>query len=65
VSTLWLIPLGLGAVGALARAVTVRMLTRQVEALRESMRPLRAQRDARRGIPAPGPGDRRPGRRAV
>ena len=64
-STLWLIPLGVGAVGALAGALTVRALTREVDALREAMRPLRAQRDARRGIPAPGPGDRRPGRRAV
>ena len=64
-STLWLIPLGLGAVGALAGAVTVRMLTREVEALREAMRPLRAQREARRGMPGPGPADRRHGGRAV
>jgi hypothetical protein len=64
VSTLWLIPLGVGAVGALAGALTLRALTREVDALREAMRPLRAQR-ARRGIPASGPAHRRHGGRAV
>jgi hypothetical protein len=65
VSTLWLIPLGVGAVGALAGALTVRALTREVDALREAMRPLRAQRDARRGMRAPGPPQRTHGGRAV
>jgi hypothetical protein len=65
VSTLWLIPLGVGAIGALAGALTVRALTREVDALREAMRPLRTQRTARRGIPASGPADRSPGGRAV
>jgi hypothetical protein len=58
VSTLWLIPLGVGAVAALAGALTVRTLTREVDALREAMRPLRARREARRAIPASG-SDRR------
>jgi hypothetical protein len=64
-SALWLIPLAVGALGALAGALTVRRLTREVEALRQAMRPLRAHRDAGRGARAPGRANRADGGRAV
>lgn len=41
-STLWLLPLAIGAVGSAALGLATRRLAREVEALRGAMRPLRA-----------------------
>ena len=43
-SSFWLVPLALGAVGAVALGVTARWLNRQVEELQRAMRPLRTGR---------------------
>lgn len=46
-SDVWLVPLGVGAAGALALVLAIRKLNSAAESLRESMRPLRV--NARRG----------------
>jgi hypothetical protein len=51
-SSLWLLPLGVGAAGAVLLGLANRKLARELEALRQAVRPLRAR---------PGPAD--PGRR--
>ena len=46
-SDLWLVPLGVGAGGALALVLAIRKLNTGVSQLRDSMRPLRV--NSRRG----------------
>lgn len=53
-SRLWLLPLVVGGAGAGLLVVANRRLVRELEALRQAIRPLRA----RTGSPA-GPGNRR------
>lgn len=45
-SVLWLMPLGVGALGALAIGIATRKLARNLEALEQAVRPLRAARGA-------------------
>lgn len=47
-SAVWLAPLGVGAVGAVALSALASRLRRQVEDLQKSMRPLRTGRDRSR-----------------
>jgi hypothetical protein len=49
VSPLWLLPLGVGAAGALLLALANRRLAREVAALRAALRPLRAHPGAAGG----------------
>lgn len=53
-SDLWLLPLGIGAGGAVLLAVTIKRLNADVAALKESMRPLRVEARRTRGNSGPG-----------
>jgi hypothetical protein len=53
-SDLWLIPLGVGAGGAVLLALAVRRLNARLAELKDSMRPLRV--DAQRARRGPGAG---------
>ena len=55
-SGLWLLPLGIGAGGAVVLAVTIRRLNANVAALKDSMRPLRVDARATRRHPGAGAG---------
>ena len=46
-SSLWLVPLALGALGAVGLGVAARWLNRQVEDVQRAMRPLRTGRSRR------------------
>ena len=51
VNTLWLVPLAIGAAGAVALAAVTRRLAHELEGLQQAMRPLRSDatnRSARR-----------------
>ncbi|HEY3810154.1 MAG TPA: hypothetical protein VGL49_01875 [Acidimicrobiales bacterium] len=43
-STLWLLPLSVGGLGAVALGIAAHRLAGEVDALRRSLRPLRAAR---------------------
>ena len=43
VNTLWLVPLALGAAGAVALAAVTRRLAHELEGLQQAMRPLRSE----------------------
>ncbi len=57
VSTLWLIPLAVGAVGAAALARANQKLAHEVQALRRALRPLRAGAASAAGGGRPGAGE--------
>jgi hypothetical protein len=58
VSALWLIPLGVGAVGAAALVRANQKLAAEVEALRRALRPLRPDSGGPAAPPAALPGAR-------
>ena len=55
-SELWLLPLGIGAGGAVLLGLTIKRLNADVAALKESMRPLRIQARRTRGNSGTGAG---------
>ncbi|HET7524110.1 MAG TPA: hypothetical protein VFJ79_08215 [Acidimicrobiales bacterium] len=55
-SDLWLLPLGIGAGGAVLLALTIKRLNADLAALKESMRPLRVEARRSRGNSGTGAG---------
>jgi hypothetical protein len=49
VSSIWLVPLGVGVAGVLALAAAARWLAGEVDALERSVRPVPSRRQVRSG----------------